>query len=72
MRKLFLSVLLVATISAGAQEKKTLAGYEYGTLYEPTGNEWESPEKVALNKQQPHAYFFDFADNNEADRKSVV
>ncbi len=25
-----------------------------------TGKEWESPENLALNKEQPHAYFFPF------------
>ena len=32
----------------------------------PKGNEWESPENLALNKEQPHAYFFSFQDKASA------
>ncbi|MDR0891621.1 MAG: beta-galactosidase, partial [Mediterranea sp.] len=44
-----------------------LTGYTYATEAAPTGKEWESPENLALNKEQPHAWFFPFQ-NVEAAR----
>ncbi|MDR0891214.1 MAG: discoidin domain-containing protein [Mediterranea sp.] len=44
-----------------------LTGYTYATEAAPTGKEWESPENLALNKEQPHAWFFPFQ-NAEAAR----
>lgn len=32
----------------------------------PTGWEWQSPDSVAVNKQQPHAWFFSFRNVEEA------
>lgn len=34
----------------------------------PTGKEWESPEQLGLNKEQPHAWFFTFPDTESARR----
>ncbi|PZP47267.1 MAG: beta-galactosidase [Pseudopedobacter saltans] len=39
-----------------------LEGFYYGDKAAPTGKEWESPEDLAYNKEQPHAYFFNFQD----------
>jgi beta-galactosidase len=39
---------------------QALTGYAYGQADAPTGKEWESPENLALNKEQPHAWFFPF------------
>lgn len=65
MRKfLLLSAALLAGIVAHAD---ILAGYQYQiNPAEPDGKEWESPERVALNKEQPHAWFFSFATIDEA------
>lgn len=43
-----------------------LGGYFYGQMPAPTGWEWQSPDSVAYNKQQPHAWFFSFANVDEA------
>ena len=43
-----------------------LGGYYYGTRTQPTGNEWQSFDSLAYNKEQPHAWFFSFEDLNSA------
>lgn len=43
-----------------------LGGYFYGQMAAPTGMEWQSPDSVAYNKQQPHAWFFSFEDVESA------
>ncbi|MDR0962709.1 MAG: discoidin domain-containing protein [Mediterranea sp.] len=48
---------MLALTSLSAQ---TLTGYSYGQSDAPKGNEWESPQELALNKEQPHAWFFPF------------
>lgn len=45
-----------------------LVGFNYGDALYPTGKEWESPEDLALNKEQPHAWFFSFHDTESARR----
>lgn len=47
---------------------QNLAGFAYGTPSAPTGQEWQSPEQLSLNKEQPHAWFFSFADVQTARR----
>ena len=69
MKNYFLTFTLVATISATAQHK-TLAGFAYGNPVAPTGDEWQSPEKLSLNKEYPRAYFFSF--NNEKQATQVL
>lgn len=44
----------------------TLGGYFYQQQEAPTGWEWQSPDSVAVNKQQPHAWFFSFRNIDEA------
>ena len=43
-------------------------GYKYAAEKAPAGNEWESPQAIALNKEKPKAWFFSFA-NKESARK---
>ena len=43
-----------------------LGGFFYGNMKAPTGWEWQSPDSLAYNKQQPHAWFFSFKDTDEA------
>ncbi|MEG2946295.1 MAG: beta-galactosidase, partial [Bacteroidales bacterium] len=43
-----------------------LDGFYYGPAQAPVGNEWESPENLAFNKEQPRAYFFSFQDVTSA------
>ena len=47
-------------------EVPPLDGYYYGDMTAPTGWEWQSPDSVAYNKQQPHAWFFSFGSVDEA------
>lgn len=44
----------------------TLGGYFYQQQDAPTGWEWQSPDSVAVNKLQPHAWFFSFRNIEEA------
>lgn len=38
----------------------TISGFAYGNVSSPSGKEWESPDQLSLNKEHPHAYFFNF------------
>lgn len=49
-------------------QRVDLAGFAYAEQGNPTGKEWESVEELALNKEQPRAYFFSF-ENQENARK---
>lgn len=59
-------LLAMAAISASALPP--LGGYSFSgsAAGAPTGKEWESCENVALNKELPHAYFFNFASVEQA------
>jgi len=58
-------LLLMAT-SAVAQIS-ALEGFSYQEYPSaPTGQEWQSPEQLALNKEQPHAWGFHFATEEAA------
>ena len=63
MRKITLGLIL-CSLSLGCLASNTLPleGFSYGEMTAPTGNEWESPDSLALNKEQPRAYFFSFQD----------
>ena len=59
--------LFLAALMSGPAWAQSLSGYAYDSkVAAPTGNEWESPQLVALNKEQPHAWFFSFASPAEA------
>lgn len=68
MRKTTLGLMIgCITLSAYAQEPVApLSGFKYGTVQSPSGKEWESPQELGLNKEQPHAWFFSFADVESA------
>lgn len=51
---------------AMAQQIHNLEGFEYGTVSTPDGTEWQSPERLSLNKEQPSAYFFNFKSKEAA------
>ena len=55
-----MSVAICAALGALAGVPAPLGGFSYGTEAAPVGDEWENPEKLSLNKEQPHAYFFNF------------
>lgn len=50
----------MAVIACYATVPDQLVGFEYGSKVAPDGKEWESPERLAINKEQPHAWFFSF------------
>ncbi len=54
--------MLCATLmSAQAPAPAALEGFAYDTqVTAPTGDEWQSPEALALNKEQPRAWGFHF------------
>ena len=59
-KKKFLS-FISAMFLAAAVYAQGLAGFAYGDVAAPAGNEWESPQQLSLNKEQPKAWFFNFA-----------
>lgn len=60
--------LLLVFFSMGNAQTDRLKGFDYVRFSAPTGREWESPEQLALNKEQPHTWFFTFADIESARR----
>lgn len=63
MKKRICTLAFVACmLPAMAQNEGILKGYQYASVEAPDGKEWESPERMALNKEQPHAIFCSFAD----------
>ncbi len=63
--KTFLLTTLIALIAMPAAADD-LQGFAYGNATAPTGHEWQSPQQLSLNKEQPRAYTFPFADADEA------
>ena len=67
MYKKTMTALLAGLIAAPALAGvPPLGGFYYGDMEAPTGWEWQSPDSVAYNKLQPHAWFFPFASVDEA------
>ncbi|MGL4518747.1 MAG: glycoside hydrolase family 2 TIM barrel-domain containing protein [Phocaeicola sp.] len=66
MKKMTAGIMLctLALQSYAAQEQ--LKGFYYRMEQAPIGNEWESPENLALNKEQPRAYLFPFENVEQA------
>ncbi len=64
--------MLCATLMcAQSPAPAALEGFAYDTqVTAPTGNEWQSPEALALNKEQPRAWGFHFA--TEAAARGVL
>ena len=66
MKKTFLSLFMITVLSTSAQNAM-LQGFEYNaTPTAPDGTEWQSPERLSLNKEQPRAWMFSFANVSEA------
>lgn len=66
MQKLTLCLLLCCFTFQSYATVDPLKGYQYASEDAPKGNEWESPGNLALNKEQPRAYFFSFQDQESA------
>ncbi len=60
MRTFNLALILCCLVTQTFALKPVLQGFNYAEAKAPVGNEWESPENLSLNKEQPHAYFFSF------------
>lgn len=57
MNKTLLTGLLCCTLTVQSFADQPLEGFTYATLNAPTGAEWESPENLALNKEQPMVHW---------------
>lgn len=64
--KISLALALCCASFYSMADQLPLGGFSYGPMEAPTGKEWESPENLALNKEQPHAYIFPFQDVESA------
>lgn len=60
--------IAVAAVLVGALALRSFAvpapleGFRYGADSAPAGTDWEDPQALALNKEQPRATFYPFAD----------
>ena len=81
MKKRFVSATLMVFILSLACFGQDLKGFAYGDVEAPRGYsyekgqkaglvEWESPEELSLNKEQPKAWFFNF--KNEENARKVL
>lgn len=66
MKKVSLIVLTMITALGGVRAAESLKGFYYGNLEAPQGHEWQSPDSLAYNKEQPRATFYYFADAESA------
>ncbi len=70
MKRIYPSLIVLGTVlvflSSSLLAQSVLEGFAYGNQQAPKGNEWESPQELALNKEQPKAYFFSFQDVGSA------
>ena len=78
MKKRFVSaVMAMFILSSSFCVGQNLKGFAYGDVEAPRGYsyvkgqeaglvEWESPTELALNKEQPKAWFFNFATEENA------
>ena len=69
MKRTFIYSFIAAAsfLAAPAQAHILLGGFVYDTTVKaPDGKEWNDPTRVALNKLQPHAWFFSFKNAEEA------
>lgn len=70
MNKTLLASALALLIGGAGAHAQQIQGYLYGSEQAPNGQEWQSPEKLSLNKEMPHAYFFSF--QNAGAAKAVL
>lgn len=64
LKKTILAIAFLAAVGI-SRAGSLLEGYRYGHVQAPTGQEWQSPGELSLNKLQPRAWFMTFgkADN---------
>lgn len=66
MRYKFLLLCFLGTVFTINAQQELLSGFEYGEKKTPDGTEWQSPEQLSLNKEQPRTWFFTFSDSENA------
>jgi len=66
--KNLLTTLFLSAVALGVSAEDTLEGFLYGNVPSPDGTEWQSPQSLSLNKLQPRAHIFPFADADAARR----
>ena len=64
--KNILTSLILSALVLSVSAKDDLEGFLYQQVTAPDGTEWQSPEKLSLNKLQPRAHIFPFANVEEA------
>ncbi|MDE6239084.1 MAG: hypothetical protein K2M54_03750, partial [Muribaculaceae bacterium] len=61
MNKTLICTGLLAALLAVSTDAQSLEGFYYGNDPAPGGHEWQSPDSLAYNKEQPRATFYPFA-----------
>ena len=64
--KTFLTTILLSALAFCASADDALQGFLYKQASAPDGTEWQNPEMLSLNKLQPRAHIFPFADAEAA------
>jgi len=66
MKRIIFTTALTLLCFSLSGKSVFLQGFEYGNATAPDGNEWNNPERLAYNKEQPRAWFFSFQDIESA------
>ncbi len=63
MKQILISLIVLFPLMTRADG---LQGFLYGSKEAPDGTEWQNPEVLSLNKEQPRAYMFSYGWRGEA------
>ena len=67
LNRLLIATMVMASTAVADAETFLLEKYHMSTTQKaPTGNEWNDPTTLALNKEMPRAWFFSFQDRDNA------
>lgn len=65
--RILIAIAITATTQVATAHTFLLENYRMSTTQKaPTGNEWNDPSILALNKEMPRAWFFSFQDKDNA------
>ena len=64
--KNILTTLIISALALNLNAQENLEGFLYEPASSPDGTEWQSPERLSLNKLQPRAHIFPFANAGAA------
>jgi len=64
--KNYLTSAFLLSLALSPCKAEGLRGFFYGNDKAPGGQEWQCPDSIAYNKEQPRAWFFTFADEESA------